>query len=248
MLNNIILGRFILRNSFVHYLSLFINLVAIFIFLLMTKISIKTYINNIKFILFIALFTVILNMFYAKGTPIFVLGPIVITDEGFRNSIFVAVRLVMLILISELLTFTTSPTDLTDALESLLKPLSLFNIKTHEIAMMMTIALRFIPTLLEETNKIMDAQKARGANMETGKFLNRIKAFIPVLIPLFVSSIKRAYDLALAMESRCYRGGEGRTRMKILHINLCDIFAIIIVLSIFAMVLLSNFFVPVVNL
>ena len=271
MLNNITLGRFFPGDSFVHkldprikivlmiilliaaflstnYMSLFVNLMTTFIFVMLTKISLRTYIKSMRFILLVVLFTSVLNVFYAKGTPIFQVGPVVVTKEGLDNSIFVSMRLIMLILISSLLTFTTSPTDLTDALERLIKPLAIFKVKTHELAMMMTIALRFIPTLFEEMNKIIDAQKARGADMENGNILSRIKAFAPVLIPLFVSSFKRAYDLALAMECRCYRGGEGRTRMKILQIRPQDIWATIVVLFVLMLVLMCNMCIPAVVL
>lgn len=263
MASNITLGQFFPGNSFIHkldprvkiislvvlliavflstnYLALAINLISAIIFAVMTKISAKTYFKSMKFILFIVLFTSLLNVFYARGTQIFRFGPLVLTKEGLDNSIFVAMRLIILILISSILTFTTSSTDLTYALEKLMNPLSIFKLKTHDLAMMMTISLRFIPTLFEETEKIIDAQKARGANMESGKILTRIKAFVPILVPLLVSSFKRAYDLAIAMECRCYNGGEGRTRLKTLHINSQDIFAIILVLAIFILVLLSN--------
>lgn len=263
MINNIILGRFFPGNSLIHkldprikiillivilisvfvsmnYLALIVNLTAIFIFVAMTKISVKTYFKSMKFILILIFFMSILNIFYAKGTEIFRLGPFIITKEGVDNSVFVAMRLIMLMLINSLLIFTTSPTDLTYALEKIMNPLSVFKIKTHDLAMMMTISLRFIPTLFEETDKIVNAQKARGADLESGKFLNRIKAFIPILVPLLISSFKRAYDLAMAMECRCYNGGEGRTRLKILHISLRDIFSIILVCTVFILVLLIN--------
>lgn len=271
LLNNITLGRFFPGNSFIHkldprvkillmivllftvflsanYLSLFVNFFAIMLFVSLTKINLKTYLKSMKFILFVVLFTGMLNIFYAKGTAIFKLGVFVITDEGLNNSIFVSMRLIMLILVSSLLTFTTSPTSLTYAIERLIRPLAKFKIKTHELAMMMTIALRFIPTLLEETDKIIDAQKSRGANMETGNILNRIKSFVPVLVPLFVSSFRRAYDLALAMECRCYKGGEGRTCMKILRIGSNDIWAILVVFGLLVFVLIINSLFPAVGL
>lgn len=271
LLNNITLGRFFPGNSFIHkldprvkillmivllftvflsanYLSLFVNFFAIMLFVSLTKINLRTYLKSMKFILFVVLFTGMLNIFYAKGTAIFKLGVFVITDEGLNNSIFVSMRLIMLILVSSLLTFTTSPTSLTYAIERLIRPLAKFKIKTHELAMMMTIALRFIPTLLEETDKIIDAQKSRGANMETGNILNRIKSFVPVLVPLFVSSFRRAYDLALAMECRCYKGGEGRTCMKILRIGSNDIWAILIVFGLLVFVLIINSLFPAVRL
>lgn len=263
LINKFTLGRFFSGDSFIHkldprvkiillvvllvatflssnYLALAINLAAAIIFVMATKISAKIYFKSLKFILFIILFTSMLNIFYARGTKIFQFGLLVITKEGLDNSIFVAVRLIILILISSILTFTTSPTDLTYALEKLMKPLSIFKLKTHDLAMMMSISLRFIPTLFEETNKIIDAQKARGADMESGKIMARIKTFVPILVPLLISSFKRAYDLAIAMECRCYNGGENRTKLKILHINLRDIFAIILVLTIFILVLLCN--------
>ena len=270
MLSNIALGRFFPGNSFVHkldprvkivlavillitvfftnnYLALFTNLMAIFIFMAFAKISFKNYFKNMKVIMFIALFTSVLNIFYAKGPLLFKIGPIAITKGGFDNSVFVACRLIILILISSLLTFTTSPTDLTDALERILKPLSVLKIKTHEFAMMMAIALRFIPTLLEETDKIIDAQKARGADMESGNAVKKIKALVPILIPLLVASFRRAFDLALAMDCRCYNGGEGRSKMKVLHICLNDILAIAAVITLFLLVLCSNFEVLVVH-
>ncbi len=138
------------------------------------------------------------------------------------NSLFVSIRIITLILASSVLTFTTSPTQLTDAIERLLRPLAKIGVPVHEFAMMMTIALRFVPLLLEETDKIMSAQKARGADMESGGVIQRIRALVPVLIPLFVSAFRRAFDLATAMESRCYNGGEGRTKMKQLHFGAVD--------------------------
>ena len=167
-----------------------------------------------------------------------------ITQAGINNSIFVAVRIATLILASSVLTFTTSPTDLTDALERLMKPLKVFHIKVHEIAMMMTIALRFVPTLLEETDKIMSAQKARGADMESGGLMQRIKALLPILIPLFVSSFRRAGDLAMAMECRCYRGGEGRTRMTSMHMGKLDVKVIIFSAVICAGVIVCSLLLP----
>lgn len=271
MLSNIALGRFYPGNSFVHrldprvkivlvvvllitvffsnnYLAFFTNLAAIFIFMVFAKISFKNYFKNMKVILFIVLFTSVLNIFYAKGPLLFKIGPVAITKCGLDNSIFVAFRLLTLILISSLLTFTTSPTDLTDALERILKPLCVFKIKTHELAMMMSIALRFIPTLLEETDKIIDAQKARGADMESGNALKRIKALVPILVPLLVASFRRAFDLAMAMECRCYNGGDGRTKMKVLHICPNDLLAISAVVTVFLLVLWSNFWVLAVHL
>ena len=183
------------------------------------------------------------NLFYGTGEPIAQWWIFKITWAGIHNAIFVCVRIICLILLSSALTFTTSPTDMTDALERLMKPLKIFHVKVHEIAMMMSIALRFVPTLLEETDKIMAAQKARGADMESGNFIARIKALVPVLIPLFVSAFRRAYELAVAMECRCYQGGAGRTRMKQLHMSGrdagCIVFGVLLIASV---VLLDVFF------
>lgn len=182
----------------------------------------KLYLRSLKPVLFIIVFTAVLNIFYGSGEPLWQWGLLKITRNGLLNSLFVSIRIVALILASSVLTFTTSPTQLTDAIERLLKPLSKLKVPVHEFAMMMTIALRFVPLLLEETDKIMSAQKARGADMESGGLVQRIKALIPVLIPLFVSAFRRAFDLATAMESRCYHGGEGRTKMKVLRFGGAD--------------------------
>jgi energy-coupling factor transport system permease protein len=198
----------------------------------------------LKAILFIILFTTVLNLFYGTGDPIWQWGFLKITWNGIFNSIFIAVRITLLIFVSSVLTFTTSPTELTDALERVMKPLKIVRVPVHEIAMMMTIALRFVPTLLEETDKIMSAQKARGADMESGGLMQRIRALIPILIPLFVSAFRRAYDLAMAMECRCYRGGEGRTKMKQLHLRRSDVFISLMVCLICAAVIVINLFVP----
>lgn len=190
--------------------------------MLLSRIPLKLYFKSLKAIIILVVFTAVLNIFYGSGEPLVQFGIFRITLNGILNSIFVTVRIVILILATSILTFTTSPTQLTDAIERLLKPLTKLHVPVHEFAMMMTIALRFVPTLLEETDKIMSAQKARGADMESGGLMQRIKALIPVLIPLFVSAFRRAYDLATAMESRCYHGGEGRTKMKSLHFGASD--------------------------
>lgn len=167
-----------------------------------------------------------------------------ITEAGINNAVFVAARVILIVLMSGVLTFTTSPTDLTDGLERIMKPLKIFHIKVHEIAMMMSIALRFIPTLFDEFNKISNAQKSRGADLESGNFITRIKAFVPILIPLFISSFRRANDLATAMECRCYNGGDGRTRMKVLKIKPRDIIALSVSVLVFVGVILCNIFLP----
>lgn len=223
-----------------NYFSLALVVFAVIGVMLLSRVPIKMYLKSLKVIIIVVLITSALNLFYSQGDPIFQWGIIKISMEGINNAIFVAVRIISLILISSVLTFTTSPTDLTDALERLMKPLTVFHVKVHEIAMMMTIALRFVPTLLEETDKIMAAQKSRGADMESENLITRIKALIPVLVPLFVSAFRRAYDLAVAMECRCYQGGSGRTRMKQLRISKLDVFSIIIACLIIVGVVLCN--------
>ena len=212
--------------------------------MVLSKIPIRLYLKSLKAILILVIFTSVLNIFYGTGEPLWQWGIFRVTLNGILNSIFVSVRIVILILTTSILTFTTSPTQLTDAIERLLRPLAKLHVPVHEFAMMMTIALRFVPTLLEETDKIMSAQKARGADMESGGLMQRIKALIPVLIPLFVSAFRRAYDLATAMESRCYHGGEGRTQMKILKLGQTDWLILGTVLLFFAGYLALNILFP----
>lgn len=171
-------------------------------------------VKGLKPILFLLIFTMVMNIFFANGQVLWSWGILKITIEGIRKGIFMGIRLSLLVLGASIMTYTTTPNRLTDGLEQLLKPLSKLHVPVHEISMMMSIALRFIPILLEETDKIMKAQMARGADFETGGMLKRAKSMIPLLVPLFVSAFRRANDLAMAMEARCYRGGEGRTKMK----------------------------------
>jgi len=183
----------------------------------LSRIKPKTALRGVKPIIIILLFTMILNIFFTRGeTVLFQISSIVITREGLFRAVFMTARLIMLIVGTFLLTYTTSPIALTDGLEKILNPLKKIKLPIHELAMMMSIALRFIPTLIEETDKIMSAQKARGADFETGGLIKRAKAILPIIVPLFVSAFRRADELAIAMESRCYHGGEGRTRMKTL--------------------------------
>lgn len=217
---------------------------AVFAAICLSGVSPKMYFKSVKAIIFIVLLTAGLNLFYGSGDPLWQFGVLKITQSGINTAVFIAVRIIALVLISAVLTYTTSPTDLTDAIERLLKPLSVLHIQVHEIAMMMTIALRFIPTLLEETDKIMSAQKARGADFESGNFLARLKALIPILIPLFVSAFRRAFELAMAMESRCYHGGEGRTRMKVLKYTKYDYIALTASCVVFAGVILCSIYLP----
>lgn len=206
-----------------------------------SKIPARMIIKSLKPIVPIIIFTAILNLFFIRtGNVLFHAGFIKITDNGINTAVFMIVRIICLIVGTSLLTYTTSPIDLTDAIERLLSPLKKIKVPVHELAMMMTIALRFIPTLIEETDKIMSAQKARGADMETGSLIQRAKALIPVLIPLFVSSFRRAEELALAMECRCYHGGEGRTRMKQLKTSAVDYIAFVFTAVFLAAVIVIN--------
>jgi energy-coupling factor transport system permease protein len=189
------------------------------------------------------LFTVVFNLFLTPGKVVFHWGIIKITMEGIESCILMGIRLVFLILGSSLMTFTTTPNNLTDGLESVMRPLNKIKVPVHEISMMMSIALRFIPILMEETDKIMKAQMARGADFETGGLIKRAKSLIPLLVPLFVSAFRRANDLAMAMEARCYRGGEGRTKMKPLKYALRDIMAYLVLVLYVAEIVALNIFV-----
>lgn len=235
-----LVGFIVLIFCTFNFYALGVVAAAVVAVMFLSKVPVKLYLKSMKAIIIVILITAVLNLFYGSGEVLCEWWIFRITYGGIYNAIFVAVRIISLVIISSALTFTTSPTDLTDALERLMKPLSFIGIKTHEIAMMMTIALRFVPTLLEETDKIMSAQKARGADMESGNLLRRIKALVPVLIPLFVSAFRRAYDLAMAMECRCYQGGKGRTRMKQLHTSKRDYIAVFVSLIILAGVVLCN--------
>ena len=215
-----------------------VGILYMLIAFLISGIPIRMMAKSVKPILPIIIITGILNLFFITGgEPIFEWKFIRITDNGLNTMIFMAVRIVLLICGTSLLTYTTSPITLTDAIERVLSPLKVIKFPAHEIAMMMTIALRFIPTLIEETDKIMSAQKARGADMESGNILKRAKALIPILIPLFVSAFRRAEELALAMECRCYHGGEGRTRLKQLKTAPRDYAAVFITIVFLAAVI-----------
>lgn len=211
--------------------SLAMSAVFVFLILIITKVPLKKYLKNLKAILPVLIFTALINMFYGEGgTVIFEVWKITLTTSGVYRAFFMALRITLLIFLSSALTYTTTPNDLTDAIEQLLSPLKYIGLKSavHTLAMMMTIALRFIPTLVEEAEKIMNAQKARGADLENGSLKQRIKALIPILIPLLISSVRRAYELAEAMECRCYNGGEGKTRMKQLRLKSIDIYISIV--------------------
>lgn len=211
----IFLVSLFVQNSVLGYALAFVFLACM---IHVSKVPAKFIGKGLKPIVILLLFTVAMNLFLTRGGAVlFHWGIITITETGLRTSVFMAVRLVLLVAGSSLMTFTTTPNGLTDGLEKLLHPLNRIHVPVHEISMMMSIALRFIPILLEETDKIMKAQIARGADFESGNIIQRAKAMIPILVPLFVSAFRRANDLAMAMEARCYRGGEGRTKMKPLH-------------------------------
>ena len=193
----------------------------------LSKIQFKVILKSMKPLLFIILLTGLLNLFYTQGTPLVSFWIFTISREGIFSAVFMVLRISMLITGTFMLTYTTSPISLTDGLERLLGPLKKIKVPVHELTMMMCIALRFIPTLIEETDKIISAQKARGADFETGSIFARAKALIPVLVPLFISSFRRADELAVAMECRCYHGGEGRTRLKELSYRPVDYIVLI---------------------
>jgi energy-coupling factor transport system permease protein len=184
--------------------------------------------------------TALINIFLTSGTVVYSIGPLSVTREGLVLAGFMVLRLVFLIVGTSILTLTTSPISLTDGIEKLLNPFKRIGLPAHELAMMMTIALRFIPTLLDETDKIMKAQMARGADFESGNILKRAKNLVPLLVPLFISSFRRADDLAMAMEARCYRGGEGRTRLKQLRVERRDYAAVFILLLLIVISFLSR--------
>ena len=225
------------------YTGLLLGLLFMVICYMLARIKLIMILKSVKPILPLMIFTGVLNLFFIKGeTPLFQWQFISIYPEGVDTALFMLIRVLTLIIGMSLLTYTTSPIMLTDAIESLLSPLKKIHVPVHELSMMMTIALRFIPTLVEETDKIMSAQKARGAEMDTGGLIKKAKSLIPVLIPLFVSAFKRANELATAMECRCYHGGEGRTRLKVMRTAPRDYVAIAIMLALFAGVIVINCF------
>ncbi len=266
MLADITLGQYIPCESTVHNLDPRIKIIATFVFIvavflvksvysyallfaftfgiiMLSKISFTTVLKSIKPIVVVILFTAIVNIFLTAGDDVaFKIGFLKVTYTGLKTALAMSLRLVFLVMGTSLLTYTTSPILLTDGIEKLLSPLKKIGFPSHELAMMMTIALRFIPTLFEETDKIIRAQKARGADFESGNLLKRTKALIPVLVPLFINSFRRADELALAMECRCYRGGEGRTRLKQLKIGKTDIVALFVIAFFVLAILLLNIF------
>ncbi len=205
-----IISLFLFKN-FVGYL---IAAIFLAIVIKLSKVPFKFMVKGMRAIVLLLMITVLFNLFLTPGTPLITIWKLTITAEGLRLAISMAIRLTLLIIGSSIMTLTTTPNNLTDGMEKMMRPLRIFKVPVHEVAMMMSIALRFIPILLEETDKIMKAQIARGADFESGNLLKRAKALVPLLVPLFISAFRRANDLAMAMEARCYRGGEGRTKMK----------------------------------
>lgn len=265
MLKNITLGQYFPGNTFVHRLDprtklliIVVYIVALFlvdkitaylpvivflaISVMVSKIKLKSLVSGMKPLFVIIVITAIINLFFTSGEPIVKFWVVTITKEGVRAAVFMLLRISLLIMGTFMLTYTTAPMQLTDGLESLLGPLKKIKMPVHELAMMMSIALRFIPTLIEETDKIMNAQKARGADFETGGLVQKAKAMLPLLIPLFISAFRRADELATAMESRCYSGGEGRTKMKQLCYGAIDVTAGAAAIVLLAMVILLNTF------
>ena len=261
MLKDITLGQYFPGNSVIHRLdprtkllflvvyiaALFtagnwVSYGVVFVFLAasiaLSQIPVKAIVRGMKPLIMILLFTGFLNLFFTPGERVLVqFWVITVTVEGVIRAVFMVLRILMLITCTFLLTYTTSPIALTDALESLLGPLKKLQLPVHELAMMMCIALRFIPTLIEETDKIMSAQKARGADFESGNLMQRVKALVPILVPLFIGSFRRADELATAMECRCYHGGEGRTKMKLLRYKRRDYLAFLVGICLLAAVI-----------
>ena len=246
MLRDITLGQYYQTESVIHRLDPRVKLAGTVVFIIslfcitkiwgyfcaalflfavirLSTVPFKYMVKGMRSILFLLLLTVIFNLFLTPGEALITIWKLKITKEGIRIAVLMAVRLTMLIIGSSIMTLTTTPNNLTDGMEKAMSPLKLIRLPVHEIAMMMSIALRFIPILMEETDKIMKAQIARGADFESGNLIKKAKAMVPLLVPLFISAFRRANDLAMAMESRCYRGGEGRTKMKPLKYKKQDI-------------------------
>lgn len=236
MIRDITIGQYYRTDSLLHRLDARMKIVGTFIYIIslftfrdfmgyavaiaffgvvvmLSKVPFSYMIRGLKPIFFMLIFTAVLNLFWTPGEVFFKLGILELTWEGLRKAVFISLRLILLILGSSFMTLTTTPNQLTDGLERLFRPLRHLHVPVHELAMMMSIALRFIPILVEETDKIMKAQTARGADFESGNIMQRLKSMLPILVPLFVSAIHRANDLALAMDARCYHGGTGRTKM-----------------------------------
>ncbi len=266
MIRDITIGQYYPADSIIHKLDPRVKLAGTLLFIIslflfstflgyviagaflclvvwLSKVPPKFILRGLKAIFILLIFTVVFNLFLTPGeTMIRFTSRIQITYEGFRTAMFMAIRLLFLIIGSSLMTLTTTPNQLTDGLEKSLAPLKKIHVPVHEIAMMMSIALRFIPILLEETDKIMKAQSARGADFDSGNIIQKAKALVPILVPLFVSAFRRANDLALAMEARCYHGGDGRTKMKPLHYERRDKLAYLFMLLYLVVLIVVNLF------
>ncbi len=265
MIRDITLGQYYPSGSVIHRLDPRFKIIATFSYIIslflatniaaylpvvlflglviyIAKVPLNFVLRGLKPIFVIILFTVSINLFFTPGQEVFRLGFIRLTDQGIRQAVYLGLRLILLIMGTSMMTFTTSPIELTDGLERLFNPLKRIGFPAHEIAMMMTIALRFIPTLLEEMDKIMKAQMARGTDFESGSLIARAKNLVPILVPLFISAFHRADELAMAMEARCYRGGEGRVRMKELRYRRSDAVAAVIVAIYMLLVCLVSYY------
>lgn len=263
MIRDITLGQYYERDSVIHRLDPRVKIIAAIVYLVMiffvrdfigfiittaalgavigiSGVPMRFIARGMKPIWFILIFTFIINMFLLDGTVLVRLGSLTITDNGLKHAIFIAVRLILLIFGTSMLTYTTRPVALTDGIEYLLRPLKKIKVPAHEIAMMMSIALRFIPTLLDETDKIIKAQQARGADFESGNIIRRAKGLIPLMIPLFINSFRIAMDLAFAMEARCYRGGAGRTKLHPMKYRRNDYIAYVLMVIFIAVIFVQS--------
>ncbi len=266
MLKNITIGQYFPGESVIHNLDPRIKIIAVIFYIAslffmnefvyyipavvllgvtigLARLPVKYIFKGLKPILILIIITFLINMFMTPGEVAFRVGPLTATEEGIRQASFMGIRLILLVVCTTVLTLTTSPILLTDGIEKLLEPFKKIGVPSHELAMMMTIALRFIPTLLEETDKIMKAQMARGADFESGNIIKRAKNLIPLLVPLFISAFRRADDLAMAMEARCYRGGDNRTRMRELKLRKPDIVFFLIVFIYLIAIIIFRYFV-----
>lgn len=270
MIRDITLGQYYQTDSFVHRLDPRTKLIATFVYIISlfiytniyvyffaiiylaiaiaaSKVPLKFIMRGMQPVIFLIVFTALFNVLFIKGEVIASIWIIEISKEGLIKAGYMIVRIILLVISSSLMTLTTTPNNLTDGIESVLKPLKIIKVPVHEIAMMMSIALRFIPILLEETDKIMKAQLARGADFESGNILKKTKSLVPVLIPLFVSAFRRANDLAMAMEARCYRGGDGRTKMKPLKYKGKDFGAFLFLIAYMALIILCGIKYDIIN-
>lgn len=267
MLRDITIGQFYPVDSVIHRLDARVKIVAVFVYLIslfvfgsfsgylvvtlflaamifFSRVPLSHIVKGLRPILFLLVFTAFFNIFWSRGDILFQWKFITVTWQGLRQALFMAMRLIYLILGSSMLTYTTTPNQLTDGIEGLLRPLEKIRVPVHDFAMMMSLALRFIPILLEEANRIIDAQSARGADFEEGTIFHRMRAMVSILVPLLVSATRRAYELALAMESRCYHGGQGRTKMYPLHYSRSDYGIYTLLVVYFALVLVVPHILP----